>query len=377
MKWKAVSRNFPGQGMGLFMGDTAVLCKNAALFLAHLEFQKAYSPATLKAYAADLAEFEEYLQSMGKSTAVPEKIGRQDIQGFLAWLYERDMRKSSMGRKLSCLRSFFRYLLQKKLLGQNPMQGIRNPKQEIHHPTMLNVDQMSALLDDDSLCADEFGCRDKALLELLYGSGLRISEALGLNVQDFAAGHKYIKVLGKGSKERVVPLSDTCILALGAWLEKRAELGYCLQEKALFVGKRGKRLNRREANRIIERHRLEAGIAVSVSAHDLRHSFATHLLEGGADLRSVQELLGHSKIATTQRYTHLDMDALMRVYDASHPLAERPAVLGTENAQCAESAENAAAGKNGSHGCKAENAADGGLRSKRAEKAKNRKNNAV
>lgn len=305
------------------MDNTAVSCKNAALFLAHLEFQKAYSPATVRAYAADLAEFESFLQSGGKSLGELSAVCRQDIQGFLVWLYERNMNKSSMARKLSCLRSFFRFMLQKKVIRENPMQGIRNPKQEIHHPTMLNVDQMTDLLDENRADGtDDFFYRDKALLELLYGSGLRISEALGLNVQDIRQQAKTVKVFGKGSKERIVPLSDTCRQALAVWLEKRNGCVFSLRENALFVGKRGQRLNRREANRIIERHRLEAGIAVSVSAHDLRHSFATHLLEGGADLRSVQELLGHSKIATTQRYTHLDMDALMKVYDASHPFAE-------------------------------------------------------
>lgn len=302
-------------------------CKNVALFLAHLEFQKTYSSATVRAYGTDLAEFEDMLAEKGKSLAKPCSVGKADIQDFLVFLYGMKMNKSSMARKLSCLRSFFRFMLQKKIIRENPMTGIKNPKQEIHHPTMLNVDQMSALLDEEVREGDDFVCRDKALMELLYGSGLRISEALALNVQDVKQGRSSIKVFGKGSKERIVPLSDTCLTALEKWLEKRTALVQDLQEKALFIGKRGKRLNRREANRIIENSRRRAGIGVAVSAHDLRHSFATHLLEGGADLRSVQELLGHSKIATTQRYTHLDMDALMRVYDNAHPLASSGGLL--------------------------------------------------
>ncbi len=296
-------------------------CKNVALFLAHLEFQKTYSSATVQAYGTDLAEFEDMLAEKGKSLAELGNVGKADIQDFLVFLYGMKMNKSSMARKLSCLRSFFRFMLQKKIIRENPMTGIKNPKQEIHHPTMLNVDQMSALLDEEVREGDDFVYRDKALMELLYGSGVRISEALALNVQDVKQGYNSVKVLGKGSRERIVPLSDTCLTALEKWLEKRFVLASDLTEKALFIGKRGKRLNRREANRIIENSRQQAGIAVAVSAHDLRHSFATHLLEGGADLRSVQELLGHSKIATTQRYTHLDMDALMRVYDNAHPLA--------------------------------------------------------
>ena len=299
-------------------------CTNISLFAAHLQFQKNYSEATVRSYQTDLEEFETVLLQKGKSLAVPADIEKRDIQEFLVYLYGRKMHKSSMARKLSCLRSFFRFMLQKKFITVNPMLGVHNPKQEIHHPTMLNVDQMTGMLDEKD-ADDEFYFRDNALLELLYGSGLRISEALGLNVQDVKQESKTIKVFGKGSKERIVPLSDTCQKALAAWLAKRNTLTVEHGEKALFVGKRGKRLNRREANRIIELYRQKVGIATRVSAHDLRHSFATHLLEGGADLRSVQELLGHSKIATTQRYTHLDMDALTRIYDKAHPLAEQAA----------------------------------------------------
>lgn len=300
-----------------------VPCKNVSLFLAHIQFQKNYSEATVRSYGTDLEEFECFLQQKNKSLASLADIQKSDIQEFLAQLYKQKMYKTSMARKLSCLRSFFRFMLQKKFTLENPMLGIKNPKQEIHHPTMLNVDQVISMLDEKNPDEnDDFYFRDNALMELLYGSGLRISEALSLNVQDIKADSETVKVFGKGSKERIVPLSDTSKKALQAWLEKRNALTVEQGEKALFVGKRGRRLNRREANRIIECYRQKVGIATHVSAHDFRHSFATHLLEGGADLRSVQELLGHSKIATTERYTHLDMDALTRIYDKAHPLAE-------------------------------------------------------
>lgn len=315
-----------------------VPCKNVSLFLAHIGFQKNYSEATVRSYGTDLEEFEIFLQQKNKSLAVLSDIHKKDIQEFLVQLYRQKIHKTSMARKLSCLRSFFRFMLQKKFMQENPMLGISNPKQEIHHPTMLNVDQVTSMLDEKkSDEEDEYYFRDNALLELLYGSGLRISEALGLNVQDMKTDSSTVKVFGKGSKERIVPLSDTCKKALQLWLEKRKALTVERGEKALFVGKRGKRLNRREANRIIELHRQKAGIVTRVSAHDFRHSFATHLLEGGADLRSVQELLGHSKIATTERYTHLDMDALTRIYDKAHPLAkndvneEKADIKGKEN----------------------------------------------
>lgn len=306
------------------MNKTAfVPCKNVSLFLAHIKFQKNYSEATVRSYDTDLEEFECFLQQKNKSLAKLADIKKSDIQEFLAQLYKQKMHKTSMARKLSCLRSFFRFMLQKKFTLENPMLGIKNPKQEIHHPTMLNVDQMISMLDEKNPDEnDVFYFRDNALMELLYGSGLRISEALSLNVQDIRADSETVKVFGKGSKERIVPLSDTSKKALQAWLEMRNTLTVESGEKALFVGKRGRRLNRREANRIIEYYRQKVGIVTHVSAHDFRHSFATHLLEGGADLRSVQELLGHSKIATTERYTHLDMDALTRIYDKAHPLAE-------------------------------------------------------
>lgn len=294
--------------------------KNVNLFLAHLEFQKAYSQATVRAYATDLEEFEIFLQGLSLSLSYLEKVQKKHIQKYLAYLFQQKLAKSSMARKMSCLRSFFRFMLQKKIIHENPTAGIANPKQEIHHPTMLNVDQIVSMLDEE--IEGDFSYRDKALLELLYGSGLRISEALALNLQDFHEQRNTIKVFGKGGKERIVPLSDTSKKALIDWIEKRETVATNLQELALFIGKRGKRLNRREANRIIEIYRKKVGIATSVSPHDLRHSFATHLLEGGADLRSVQELLGHSKIATTQRYTHLDMDMLLKVYDKAHPFAK-------------------------------------------------------
>ena len=175
----------------------------------------------------------------------------------------------------------------------------------------------------DMSADDVFLLRDKALLELLYGSGLRISEALGLNVNDIRPESGHVQVMGKGSKERIVPLSDASKDALSRWLSVRDRVPPAHGERAAFLGRRGKRLDRRQAARILEERAAEAGIPQHLSPHDLRHSFATHLLEGGADLRAVQELLGHSRISTTQRYTHLNMEALTRIYDAAHPLSRK------------------------------------------------------
>lgn len=298
----------------------------AAAFLAWLEFQKGASPATAAAYGRDLLEFERYLQEEGTSLALPRTVTRRHVQGFSARLFHEGKARSTTARKLSALRSLFRHLLSTHKIAADPCQGVRNPRQEQRHPAILNVDQAFALLTDTPHCPiagpdDAVRVRDHALLELLYGSGLRISEALNLDEDDYSPGDRTLKVLGKGGKERLSPLSDTCRAALDAWLAARPMLAGP-DETALFVGRRGARLNRRQAARIVDEAAGQAGIRQHLAPHDLRHSYATHLLEGGADLRSVQELLGHRRISTTQRYTHLNLGALTKVYDAAHPLAD-------------------------------------------------------
>ena len=308
----------------------------ATAFLAWLEFQKGASPATVRAYGTDLMEFERFLNGEGATLNQPESVAKRHVQAFSASLFRAGTARSSTARKLSALRSLFRYLRRGRQISVDPCAGVRNPRQEHRHPVMLNVDQMFSLLSGTPPAHSDnmpdsvetaLHLRDSALLELLYGSGLRISEALGLDTADCPPlDHPdvSIRVMGKGSKQRLAPLSDTCRAALARWLEARHLLAP-RGENALFVGQRGARLNRRQAARIVEESAVLAGIAQHVSPHELRHSYATHLLEGGADLRSVQQLLGHSRISTTQRYTHLNLDALTRVYDAAHPFAEHAA----------------------------------------------------
>jgi len=210
--------------------------------------------------------------------------------------------------------------LKKKTLAKTPMEGIANPKQDRPHPKRLNVDQVQALLDSVRQ-RDPRAIRDLALAELLYGSGLRISEALGLDVDQVQIGDRVVRVLGKGGKERLAPLTEAGAQLLCLYLENRQAFVPDVREKAFFLGVKGKRLQRRQANRILAELSRRAGFPQSISPHTLRHSFATHLLEAGADLRSVQELLGHSRLSTTQRYTHLTMTQLMHVYDQAHPMA--------------------------------------------------------
>jgi integrase/recombinase XerC len=283
--------------------------------------------ATRDAYAADLSQFQRYLESQGLSPENPEHIVRRHIQQFLAGLFKTGMAKSSMARKLAAVRAFFKYLLRMRRLQNDPCLGVRNPKQEKRHPHILNVDQTFALLDappDASRIKNSKGralaARDNALAELLYGSGLRISEALDLDLPDLNLRSGILRVMGKGAKERLAPLSDQSQANLESWLKARALLAPP-EEPALFVGARGKRLDRRQAARILKDLSASASLPVSISPHALRHGFATHMLEAGADLRTVQELLGHARLSTTQRYTQLTLSGLMKVYDKAHPRA--------------------------------------------------------
>lgn len=288
-------------------------------FLSYLEVEKGYSEATIRSYGTDLEQFDLFLRTRRRSLACPERVSKDLVRSFLAELHRRAVAKSTMARKLSSLRSFFRFLLKNDMLASDPTVGVHNPKQERHHPKALNVDQALKLMES-AVTPDPEGLRDLALAELLYGSGLRISEAVSLNAYDVDSG--MVRVLGKGKKERIVPVSTQCERRLQDWLSQRHAFDPAVTEDALFVGARGKRLNRREANRILARLARAAGLPRDVHPHMLRHSFATHMLEAGADLRSVQELLGHERLTTTQRYTHLDLQKLMEIYDKAHPRAE-------------------------------------------------------
>lgn len=300
--------------------------ETVAAFLVYLTAQKGYSAATVAAYGSDLAQFAAYLAGRGLSLDAPEAIGRDAVRSFAAELHRKRAAKVSMGRKLSTLRGFFKYLQQKKRIAGDPTAGVKNPKTERRQPRALNADEAVALVSPAVGAAAADGsveaCRDLALAELLYGSGLRVSEALGLDLDDVDVAQGIVRVMGKGGKQRLAPLSDASRERLRDYQRRRGELAPALTEKALFLGSRGARLNRRQAGRIIDALAQEAGLAKHAHPHMLRHSFATHLLESGADLRSVQELLGHARLTTTTRYTHLDLARIMRIYDKSHPRSE-------------------------------------------------------
>jgi integrase/recombinase XerC len=315
--------------MSLTSGSNQPLSPSIEAFLSYCETRQGQKSATRGAYAADLAQFQQYLESQGLSPEKPEHIARRHIQQFLAGLFKAGMAKSSMARKLAAVRAFFKYLLRMRRLQNDPCLGVRNPKQEKRHPHMLNVDQTFALLDAPpgaSRIKEPKGralaARDNALAELLYGSGLRISEALSLDLPDLDLRSGVLRVMGKGAKERLAPLSDQSRTSLQHWIATRALLAPP-EEPALFVGALGKRLDRRQAARILKELCANAALPAPISPHALRHGFATHLLEAGADLRTVQELLGHARLSTTQRYTQLTLGGLMKVYDQAHPRAQK------------------------------------------------------
>lgn len=296
-------------------------------FLRWFSLQKGASAASVRAYKTDLEQFFLFLQQEHNSLTSLESIERKHIQGFLSFLFQCGEAKSSMSRKMASLRTYFKFLQRHGITVENPAKQVRNPKQDKRQPRALNVDEVFSILDSSedvsggqSQHGDRLRKRDIALAELLYGSGLRISEALQLDIDDFNTGTNVIRVLGKGSRERLSPLSDTSIDALNCWMACRAQVA-AVGEKALFVGAHGQRLNRREAGRIIKKLCQGAGLPTTISPHGLRHSFATHLLTAGADMRVVQELLGHKRLTTTQRYTHVSLEHLLATYDKAHPLA--------------------------------------------------------
>ncbi len=290
-------------------------------YMAYLKGQKAMSEHTCKSYYTDLISFEDFISSKyGVSLKHPEDILPDHIKGFLKNLHMHGLKKTSISRKLSSLRSFFRFLEKKHKIKKNPIMGVPNPKIGRHNPRVLSVDQIIKFLSQKTDNSPK-GLRDKAILELLYGSGLRIGEALSLDIDHIDLSQNTIKVMGKGNKERIVPLTEKSKQAIIKYLEQRGAFNPAPREKALFLGIRGKRLNRRQAIRIIEHTLKQAGIHFHISPHTLRHSFATHMLEGGADLRTVQKLLGHSRLSTTQRYTHITLGKITQIYDMAHPRA--------------------------------------------------------
>ncbi|WP_319526106.1 tyrosine recombinase XerC [uncultured Desulfosarcina sp.] len=296
------------------------------LFLQALAAEKGYSANTIRAYGHDLNEFADYAAgSAGEgdkeaSRSIPvDKIDSLTVRGYLGMLHRKN-EKATIARKLSALRSFFRHLVRHRLTDEDPTATILTPKHIRRMPSYLSVDDMFRLLDrttEDTL----LGRRNRALFEVLYGSGIRVSELTGLNVfdVDFASG--CLRVVGKGSKERIVPVGEKALARIRDYRETLLEkTGIDMQtDGPLFLNKNRGRLSTRSVARILEDLVRKCSLAVPISPHGIRHSFATHMLDAGADLRTVQELLGHKSLSTTQKYTHVSIDRLMAAYDRAHP----------------------------------------------------------
>jgi len=284
-------------------------------FCSYLETERNVSAHTLAAYRSDLAQFAAFLAQQ-KGVSAPEQVDHLAIRHYLAQLHKGHA-KSSIGRKLSAIRALFRYLLREGRLGKNPAELIGTPKKEKRLPFHLNIDQVTALVGAPKGSGPS-ALRDRAVLETLYSCGIRVSELTGMNVGDLDLDAGLARVLGKGGKERIVPVGSFAREALAAYLDQR---GNPAAGAPLILNSRGGRLTRRSIGRLVDAHMLLIATMRKVSPHTLRHSFATHLLEGGADLRAIQELLGHASLATTQKYTHVSIDRLMEVYDKAHPKA--------------------------------------------------------
>ena len=279
-----------------------------------LKYERNYSLHTIRAYMNDLTEFEDFL--IDASTEI-EKVNSKIIKLYSLNLYTKNS-KSTVSRKLTTLRSFFNFMVRKGNLKQNPANLIPLPKKEKELPVFLSVDEVFKLIDS----IDQEGIlplRDLAIIELLYSSGLRVSELTNIKVLDIDHRENFVKVSGKGNKERIVPFGSNAREVILQYLRRRIELKP--KDDFLFLNNRGSGLTTRSIVRIVKKYGLLSGISKKISPHALRHTFATHLLGGGADLRSIQELLGHSSLSTTQRYTHTSIEQIMKIYDKTHPRA--------------------------------------------------------
>jgi tyrosine recombinase XerC len=289
-------------------------------FLRRLEQERNYSPHTLRAYRKDLEEFVAFL---GPDTRLPA-VTHVQLRSFLAHLHSRRVSKRTIMRKLAALRSFYGFLCREGTMRTNPMLSLRTPKQDKRLPNVLSVEEVARLLETCS-GGDAAALRDRAILETLYSSGMRVGELVSLKVSDVDFFAEVATVMGKRRKERICPLGSCALKALEAWLAQRGisrvRAPQC--REPLFLSLRGTRLTDRSVARMFAQRLAAANLSPRASPHTLRHSFATHLLDRGADLRSVQELLGHASLSSTQIYTHLSAERLKQVYDKAHPRARR------------------------------------------------------
>jgi integrase/recombinase XerC len=319
-------------------------------FLDYLKYERRFSEHTAKCYGADLLQFSEFIggttesqdhddihssyaqQQSGTMTAVATppavstdkqllSVSTDSVRAYLAFLNEKNYSKSTIARKLATLRSFYKFLVKRNFLESNPVTAVRTPKQEKKLPKFLEYEEVKRLLSTPPTNS-WLGARDRAIMETLYSTGIRVSELVGLNLDDIDFLGEVVHVRGKGKKERITPIGSSALQSIQHYMEfrnKRAQNNSNFDAKVLFVNKHGRRLSTRSVRRKMDKYLKMAGLDPAISPHTLRHSFATHMLNNGADLRSVQELLGHQSLSTTQVYTHLTTRRLKEVYDNAHP----------------------------------------------------------
>lgn len=298
-------------------------------FITYLKVEKGYSGNTLEAYENDLSQFKEFVEAKfaGKGLLPRlEDVDKDILIGYMLHFKEKEYSSATVARKIAAIKSFFGFLLEENRLSSDPTENLGFPRVGKSLPKTLSMPEVNALLEQASSDKSPEGMRDAAMLELLYATGMRVSELVSLNLTDVDTGEGFVRCFGKGSKERVIPVHQRAIEKLSAYLNRGHEaLSGGNGEKALFLNQRGQRLTRQGLWGILKDYAKKAGIKEKISPHILRHTFATHLLGGGADLRSVQELLGHVNISTTQIYTHLTKEGLHKIYDKSHPRAKSEA----------------------------------------------------
>jgi integrase/recombinase XerC len=316
-----------------------------ARFLDYIDGERNFSAHTVRSYSADLTQFCQFLATPPISSGTdniltsaklaevesisPDMLSRKllgisptDVRAFLVMMRNSSYSKATVARKLASLRSFYKHLVRTEQLETSPVSVIRTPRQDKRLPKSLDIIEINSLLEAPDT-SRELGARDRAILETIYSSGLRISEVVGLNIEDLDEFSGALRIRGKGKKERLVPLGNKAIEVIHAYLAMRKGAKAGSRHGPVFVNKAGTRLSDRSIRRKFNKYLHVAGIATHASPHVLRHSFATHMLNAGADLRSVQEMLGHESLSTTQIYTHLTTSRLKQVYDRAHPMAGR------------------------------------------------------
>jgi len=302
-----------------------------AKFLVHIEIEGNLTHNTVKNYTIDIRQFHEFLKQnhvFGENQTAVDlmAIDHMMIRAFLGSMYRKKLKKVTISRKIAALRTFFKYCLRNGLIGFNPAEMVQTPKTEKYVPVFLTLDEMLALVKTDMGTGPK-AARDKAIIELFYSSGIRLSELTGLNVEDIDFNRGMMKVRGKGRKERIIPIGDPALRTLREYLEKRNDAVKPDENQGskapVFVGQNQCRIATRTVARILDKVVLMSGLNKKISPHVLRHTFATHLMEAGADLRAIQELLGHESLSTTQRYTSVTVGRLLEIYDKAHPKARK------------------------------------------------------